>query len=265
MLVPSLDTNQPHRAASERPGQQLGEDLDRVAAVLVNGQSGMAPFQSGDIDLQLDPALGAGAWRQVEAQIGRATTGAAHEQRPVFLGVQVEHLPALEQAPIEVCRPRERRLLVHGKEQLQRAVGNGCVVGDRLRGRYADAVVRAERGFGRDDPVAFDYDLDGVLEEVEVRGFVLLGDHVHVALKDDGGGLLSALCAGHIDDEVADSVAAVRQAARLGPRAQVAMAASSWPEGRGMRRRASKCFHSIDGSSEAIGLDMGTPSRWHIA
>ena len=73
----------------------------------------------------------------------------------------------------------------------------------------------------RDDPVAFDDDLDRVLQEVEVGGFVLLGDHVHVALEDDGGGLLSALGAGHIDDEVADGVAAMLQAARLGPGAEV--------------------------------------------
>ena len=100
-------------------------------------------------------------------------------------------------------------------------MGDGRVVGDRLRGRHPDAVVRAERGLRRDDPVAFDDDLDRVLEEVEVGGFVLLGDHVHVALEDDGGGLLAALGAGHIDDEVADGVAAMRQAARLGPGAQV--------------------------------------------
>ena len=221
VLVPPLDTNQPHRTASECASEQLGEDLDRVAAVLVNGQSRMAAFEAGDIDFQLGPALRAGAGRQVEDQIGRATAGTAYEQRPVFLGIQVEQCPAREQAPLEVRRPRQGRLLVHGEEQLKGAVGDGRVVGDRLRGRHPDAVVRAERGPRRDDPVAFDDDLDRVLEEVEVGGFVLLGDHVHVALEDDGGGLLSALGAGHIDHEVADGVAAMRQAARLGPGAQV--------------------------------------------
>ena len=91
VLVPPLDTNQPHRTASERAREQLGEDLDRVAAVFVNGESRMAAFEAGDIDLQLGPALRAGARRQVEDQIGRATAGTAYEQRPVFLGIQVEH------------------------------------------------------------------------------------------------------------------------------------------------------------------------------
>ncbi len=181
----------------------------------------MAAFEAGNVDLQLGPALRAGAGRQVEDQIGRATAGAAYEQRPVFLGVQVEHCPAREQASLEVRGPRQSGLLVHGEEQLEGAVGDGRVVGGGLRGRHADTVVRAERGLGRDDPIAIDDDLDRVLQKVEVGGFVLLGDHVHVALQDDGGGLLSALGAGHVDDEVADRVAAVRQAARLGPGAQV--------------------------------------------
>ena len=93
LFPPSMRTSRSGPRASVR-SEHLGEDLDRVAAVFVNGDSRMAAFQSGDVDLQLGPALRAGARRQVEDQIGRAAAGTAHEQHPVFLGIQVEQCPA---------------------------------------------------------------------------------------------------------------------------------------------------------------------------
>ena len=76
----------------------------------------------------------------------------------------------------------EAGLLVDGDEELEGAVRDVLGGHDRQGRGHADAVVGAEGGARRPEPVAVAHHPDGIAGEVVVGAFVLLADHVHVGL-----------------------------------------------------------------------------------
>ncbi len=119
---------------------------------------------------------------------------------------------------LQLDRPGQAGLLVHGGEDLEGAVHHPRV-GDRGKaGGYADAVVGPEGRATCAYEVAFHEDVDRVLGEVELHVLVLLADHVHVALEHDGRGGLAARAGLHPDDDVAGGIHPVLASALLAPR-----------------------------------------------
>ena len=168
---------------AEHPGQEL----DGVAAALVDVEAGMAAAETVDVELvevlrgRLLPLD-----RQDQGRIRPA--GAADGEGALVLAVEVEEHLAREEALLDLVGPGQAGLFVDGEQELERAVDERLVLHDGQGRGQADAVVGPEgRALGV-DPLALDLGLDRVLAEVVDLVRVLLADHVQMALEDGAHG-----------------------------------------------------------------------------
>ena len=82
--------------------------------------------------------------------------------------------------------PGHAGFFVDGEEGFQGRVRNVAAFQHRQNARHADAVVRPQRGAFCTHPIAVHKHPNALGHEVEFCGFVLLTNHVHVALEHHG-------------------------------------------------------------------------------
>ena len=185
----------------EHPNQQLVG----VGQALVDVHAGMAATAS--FDLHHDPVVFRSRDRVVGPAEGKVhASGATDANLPVILSVEVEQDVAAEPLLLELERAGHAGLLVDGEEELERRVGKVGRFHHGEHGGHAESVVRSERRAFCLDPVAFDDHADALGVEVEDGVVVLLVDHVHVALEDDGFAVLHAGCRWLPNEHVAHGI-----------------------------------------------------------
>ena len=183
--------------------QDAGQQLVGVGQVLVDVVAAVAAFQAAHGDAVGSAVFRSGFQFVPHLHDGVHATGAADEDLAFILRVEVEEDTAGEVVRVEFHGASEASLFVDGEDALERTVFH-LRVGDDGQGRsHADAVVSAEgRAVGM-QPLALDDRLDGVFLEVVLLVAVLLANHVHVGLQDDGLAVFHALGGGHGHDDVA--------------------------------------------------------------
>ena len=203
---PSRETRSSSRPVLDGREEDAGDHLQGVAPVLDDVEAGVAALEPLDRDLHRHRAHGGPPPLHRQGGDGVGPSRAAEVDRPVLLGVEVQHHPAGDDGRVEGLGPGEAGLLVDGAEDLQRAVDHVGVVGDGEGGGDADPVVGPQGRPLRLHPVAVHVDVDGVLHEVEVHVGVLLAHHVQVPLDDDGGRGLVPRGGRNLDHQVAGGV-----------------------------------------------------------
>ncbi len=217
VLAAALDRDELELGRRLGFGQDAGQELDGVAAALVDVEARVAAAESGDVDpIEVLGGLAFPFERQGQAGVGAA--GATDGERALVLAVEVEEHLAGEEALGDLVGPGQPGLLVDREQELEGAVDERLVLHHGQGGGQADAVVGAEgRALGV-DPFAPDLGQDGVLAEIVDLVRVLLADHVQVALEDGPHGRLAAGRRRLADQDVADLVALARQAQGGGDR-----------------------------------------------
>ena len=137
---------------------------------------------------------------------GVESARAADAQRPLFLAVQVQKILGLQQAAGELRGAGQATFLVDGEEELQRAVGAIGALHHGERGGDTYAVVGAQGGAVRLQPIAVADQANGIAVEVVGGAFVFLADHVQVALQDGRHSAFAAGTGGLADHDVANRV-----------------------------------------------------------
>ena len=174
----------------------------------------------------LDPDLGVGAARRADGQL------------TVLLAVQVQQRRSAHKGGVEPARALARAadLLVDRHQQLQRAVRQRLVLGQRHHRRDTDAVVRAERRPVGGQPVALANERDPALGGIVGAVRPTLADHVQMPLQDENRRRLPTRAGRYAHDEVAGRVltkleAVARPPSRecaRSPAPRAATAARSW-------------------------------------
>ena len=103
----------------------------------------MAAFESGDVDLQLGPALRLALGDRSKCSSLVQPPAQPTNSTPSSSESRLSMIRPFKRLPLTFVAPVKDGLLVHGEQQLERAVGNGRVVGGRLCGGHPDAVVGA--------------------------------------------------------------------------------------------------------------------------
>ena len=153
----------------------------RAAAALVNVAAGVAALQAGDrhsVAALAAERLALAGKRAIRAH----TACAGHREDALLLGVEVQELLSLEVGAVERKRAVHTDLLIDGENRLKRRMGERIVGKDGEDHRHGDAVVAAERGLIRPDPLAVRAQVKPLPRHV-LRALVRLGaDHVDVTL-----------------------------------------------------------------------------------
>ena len=142
--------------------QPLPEQFDRVTQLLVDLDSGVSARQPPELQ-----GPGFVTWwrfftRHRPAQNPALPARTADEQFAPVLGVQVQHAAAGNQPRVQVRRPVESGLLLHGEQQLQRWMRYRLIRHQRQGGGTANAVVGAQGGPVRQQPPLLHLQLEGV-------------------------------------------------------------------------------------------------------
>ena len=152
-----------------------------AAAALVNVAAGVAALQAGDrhsVAALAAERLALAGKRAIRAH----TACAGHREDALLLGVKIQELSALEVGAVERKRAVHADLLIDGENRLKRRMGERIVGKDGEDHRHGDAVVAAERGLIRPDPLAVRAQVKPLPRHV-LRALVRLGaDHVDVTL-----------------------------------------------------------------------------------
>ena len=159
--------------------------------------------------------------RRLDADPRVGAPGAPDRQPPVLLAVEVDEDRARHERRIERVRAFEPDLLRHRHQQLEGAVGQRLVLDERHHRRDRDAVVGAERGAVRGQPLTVPHECDPPLGRVVGARRIALADHVEVPLQRHEGGALTAGRGRHPDDQVPARILLKLEAVLLGPRAHV--------------------------------------------
>ena len=198
------------RAGVRRP-ERAGQQADGIPALQVNVAAGMAALEPGERQRHGAVAGARRGGRHAERQPHVAAAGAAYVQDALLFGVEIDQPASGQEAGVELRCPGEPCLLVDREQQLQRPVDQVRRIHHREHRCDADSVVRAERGAGGIQVLAFAPRDDGVGPEIERDVGVLLLHHVEVRLQDGdrrlfvpgGGRLAHHNVAGGVDRMVA--------------------------------------------------------------
>ena len=189
---PAPDIRQPQAGdALQGAVQHPAHNLVGRGPALVNLGPGVAaqqPLQGEDIARlpgQLLPLP-----RQEAVQHQAASTG--NGENPLLFRVQVYQLPALQIRAFQGKGPLQAHLLVHGKHRLQRRMGQAAVRQDRQNHRHGNAIVPAQGGPVRPNPLPVGAKVQALLCHVFGAVLRLHADHVDVPLENNGGGILTA-------------------------------------------------------------------------
>ncbi len=194
VLRPTIDGDQIDIDVGVEGGlENASRELDGVSPILDDVEPRVTAGQPADGEIDRDRSQESAATGDLEKGVGVGAAGAAHIDRAVFFGVEVEENPAVDHRGVEHLRPGEAGLFVDRGEDLQRSVDHSRVIGKRHGGGEPDPVVGAKGGSHGADPVAIDLNLDALGHEVVFDIGVLLADHVEMALEHDGLGILVTL------------------------------------------------------------------------
>lgn len=150
----------------------------------------VAAEQTANAHLHIIEILGSVAAFVGEIGSGVDAACAAYEDLAVVFRIEVQKHRAADHILAEVLGSFEADLLVDGEESLNRTVNQILVDHHGHSGGAADAVVGAESGALGLNPLAVDISLDRVFHKIMAYVAVLLGNHVHVGLKDHRRGVL---------------------------------------------------------------------------
>src|SRR6516164_7265141 len=164
--------------------------------------AGVAAMQAGDLDALSRSALCANA-SDLAAHGAVHAAGATDAEIADRFRIEVQEILGLEHAGGELGSAGEAGFFVDRKYKFQRAVGDIGAFHHRQSGGDADTVVSAESGTVGLQPVAIADHLDGISFEIVSSVFVLLTDHVEVALEERHGSALSSGAGRLADDQVA--------------------------------------------------------------
>ena len=194
--------------------QDAAHEQIRVAVALVDLGAGVAARKAGHaqrIDRQR-----AGLRLKRGRDVGARTTGAAHGEDALVLGVDVQHPAAAERGHVKALRALHADFLVDSEDCLKPRMGQIITFQKRQSHRYGNAVVAAERSAVCVDKVAVDAELQAVLCKINGAFGRFFRHHVQMSLHDDGGRILIALCRGLDDDDVVEFVLIVLKPVALG-------------------------------------------------
>ncbi len=145
-------------------------------------------------------------------QLYLAPSGCVHATRttdaqgPDLFGIEVEKILGFQHARREFRSAGEPGFLVNGEGEFERTVGDVRAFHDGKCSGHANAVVCAECGAIGLQPIAIPYNLDRIGVEVVMGPFVLLANHVKVALQKSYWSLLASFVCGFADYEIANMV-----------------------------------------------------------
>ena len=201
--------------------QDTGSHFVGIGPVQADVHAGMAALQAAHLEAKGFHARGRIIFIVIETGRYVQAAGAPHAQLPFLFRVQVQENIAVEDAGLEGVGARHAGFLVIGYQDLQRAMLHGRVFQGGQGQRYANAVVRAQRGAVRRYPFAVYIGADGICEEIvrTVGGF--LRHHVHVALQDNALAVFHAGRGRNTDDDIAGIVLDGLKAMGLAPVVQV--------------------------------------------
>ena len=117
------------------------------------------------------------------AHRGVKTSGAAHIELALALGVEIDEYVSLQYARFEGLCSGHSGLFVVGHQYLYWSVLDLRRLGHCQCKGHSKAVVRTQSGAACLEPIAFHAGLNRVVEEVVGGVAVLLGNHVHVSLQ----------------------------------------------------------------------------------
>jgi hypothetical protein len=120
--------------------------------------------------------------------------------------VEIEEVLGPEQPGGKLVGAGQAALFVDGENEFERAMCHAVAFHDGQPGGHAHAVIGAESGAVGFEPIAVHYQADGVGIEVVDGPFVLLADHVQVALDGGRNGGFASGARGLADDDVAGGV-----------------------------------------------------------
>ena len=161
----------------------------------MNVAARVSTVETRDNDLEIRQG-GSRFGREAERGEGILSAGTSDEDLAFVFAVEVdENLPA-EEAFFYLKSTGHTCLFVDGDEAFDGAVLDVVGGQDGQRCSYADTVISAECGAFGAQPLTVDNGLDRVVVEVVGDVVVLLANHIHMRLQDDGWQLLIALRCG---------------------------------------------------------------------
>ena len=161
----------------------------------MNVTARVSAVETRDNDLEIRQG-GSRFGRETERGEGVLSAGTSDEDLAFVLAVEVdENLPA-EEAFFYLKSTGHTCLFVDGDEAFDGAVLDVVGGQDGQRCSYADTVISTECSALGAQPLTVDNGLDRVVVEVVGDVVVLLANHIHVRLQDDGWQLLVALRCG---------------------------------------------------------------------
>ena len=193
---------------------ELAHDLVGVGAVLVDLNAGVAALET--INSQTDAGAVDSTALASQGDGSGSTTCAGNGEDALFLGIDVDQGAALQIVQVDDRSAQHANLLVNGDDDFQRRMGNGGVGHQSQSKGNGNAIVAAQSGALGVDIAAIVGDIQALGGHIDGAVGILLADHVHVALDDDGIVILVAAGAILENDHIVGLVLAVAQAVLLG-------------------------------------------------
>ena len=198
---------------------ELAHDLVGVGTLLVDLHTGMTALEA--IHHQADAGAIDGTALAGQGDGSGCAAGAGNGKDALFLGVDVDEGTALQLMQVCHSSAQHTDLLVHSDDDFQRRMRNGGVSQQSQRKSDGDAVIAAQGG-------ALGVDILTVVGHIQALGghidgavSILLADHIHVALNDDGIVILVTAGAFLEQDNVVGLVLDIAQAVFLGEAHQI--------------------------------------------
>ena len=239
--------------------QHAAENADGVAAALVDVEAGVPALQAGDLHAPGGAGRARAGVRDLAARDGVDAAGAADAERALLFAVEVEEILATAAGPRGIS---EAPVSPVSSSMVKRNSSGPCATSS-LSITASAAATPTPLSAPRVVPSAFSQSPsrtspDRIGVEVVGRAFVLLADHVEVALQGGQDGALAAGAGGLADHDVADGVLDGFEAKprRPGP-ARTRAPRPLCRKRAGWRESAAKCFQSGLGSrwSSAVLID----------
>ena len=187
--------------------QETDKEPQGIGPFLVDIVAAMAALAAGDAKPERTVSLPEGFPLEFEGGRGVNAAGAADEELPFVLGIQVDQRFPFEETGFQGEGAVHARLLGNREQALQLAHGQVAFQQGKAGGD-ADAVIGPERRVLRDHPSVFDRIGNRVGQEIEGETGILLTDHVLMCLEDQRGNLFLAGSGFLHDDDITGLVGA---------------------------------------------------------
>ena len=144
--------------------------------------------------------------------VGPRSAGTANGENALRFGVDVDEAAAAQVKGVQFIGSGHAGLLVDGQQYLQGRVGDGIAVQHGKGHCHSNAVVAAQGGAPRLDPIPVHIQIQRVFQKIVADAAVLHADHIQVALEHHRRMVLISRRAILPDDDIAHRVLTVPQA-----------------------------------------------------